>query len=181
MRFPKVIRLGLHPVSIASLFCVELLLAQQTAYQGIQEKLPLAVAPQPVPFSHRRHTASRIKCEDCHTKAQREERAGIPQANQCMICHATINKDVPAVRQLAQFAAGKQAIPWVRVYRLPDFVFFSHAVHTRAAVECQTCHGAVAEREVLQKEVSTGMRTCFECHRARKASVDCSRCHELGH
>ena len=49
-----------------------------------------------------------------------------------------------------------------------------------AAIECATCHGPVATRDVLQKEVSTSMRTCVECHRGRKASTDCSRCHELG-
>ena len=159
---------------------VEFLTAQQTVYLGIQEKLPLAVAAQPVPFSHRRHTASGMKCTDCHAKAQREERAGIPAAGQCMLCHVAIRKDAAAVKRVAQFAAEKKAIPWVRVYRLPDFVFFSHATHTKAAVECRTCHGPVAERDVLQKEVSTSMRTCVDCHRARKATLDCSRCHELG-
>ena len=66
------------------------------------------------------------------------------------------------------------------VYKVPDFVFFSHAVHGQAGIECQSCHGPVATRSVLRKEVSTSMRTCIECHRVRKAPTDCSRCHELG-
>jgi hypothetical protein len=164
----------------AALFCGALLMGQQAGYQGIQEKLPLAVALQPVRFSHKVHSASQIRCADCHPLAQREERASIPQAGRCMVCHATIQKDAPAIRELARYAAQKETIPWVRVYRLPDFVFFSHAVHIKATVECQTCHGPVAERDVLQKEVSTSMRACVECHRARKAPLACSRCHELG-
>jgi formate-dependent nitrite reductase cytochrome c552 subunit len=180
MRFRNLIGMGVRLPSIAGLLCVGFLMGQQTGYQGIRETLPLAVAPQPVPFSHKRHAAARIKCADCHSNAQREERAGIPQASQCMVCHATIQKDAPAVREIARYAARREPIPWVRIYRLPDFVFFSHAVHSKAAVECQTCHGPVVEREVLQKEVSTGMRGCVECHRTRKAPVDCSRCHELG-
>lgn len=155
-------------------------MGQQAGYQGVRETLPLAVAPQPIPFSHRRHATARIQCADCHTKARGEERAGIPQAAQCMACHAEVRKDAPVIRQLARLAAEKEQIPWVRVYRLPDFVFFSHAVHGTAAVECRSCHGPVEERETLQKEVSTGMRACVDCHRARNAPVDCSRCHELG-
>jgi hypothetical protein len=154
--------------------------AQESGYRGIEEKLPAAVEAQPVPFSHRQHAATGTKCTDCHTKVRHEERAGLPTANQCMLCHVTIRKESPAVQRVAEFAANKEPIPWVRVYRLPDFVFFSHAAHVKANVECQTCHGPVAERDVLQKEVSTSMRTCVDCHRSRNASIDCSRCHELG-
>ena len=165
---------------IFGILAIQFLAAQQSAYVGLTEKLPLAVAAQPVPFSHRQHAASGMQCIDCHANVQRAERAGIPAADRCMLCHTTIRKDSPAVQQLAKLAADKKPIPWVRVYRLPDFVFFSHAIHTKTGVQCQTCHGSVAERDVLQKEVSTSMRTCVECHRSRKASVDCSRCHELG-
>jgi formate-dependent nitrite reductase cytochrome c552 subunit len=167
-------------IRILGVFGAGLLAAQQGAYVGIEEKLPLPAPVQPVPFSHRQHSTAGIKCADCHAKAQREERAGIPAASQCMVCHVAVHKDSSAVKQIARFASEGKPIPWVRIYRLPDFVFFSHGTHTKAGVECQVCHGPVAQREVLQKEVSTSMRTCMDCHRERKASVDCSRCHELG-
>lgn len=148
--------------------CGEIFLcAQQPPYLGIQEKLPLAVAPQPLPFSHKRHAAAGMKCTDCHTKALTGERATIPNLDRCLLCHPAFQKDSGPLR-------------WVRVYKLPDFVFFGHAAHTKAGLECQTCHGPVATRDVLQKEVSTSMRTCVDCHRARSAPLDCSRCHELG-
>jgi hypothetical protein len=158
----------------------QILAAQQSGYLGIQEKLPVAVAPQAVPFSHRQHTAAGMMCVDCHATVQHEERAGLPAAARCMHCHIDVRKDAPAIQRLARFAAEKKPIPWVRVYRLPDFVFFGHAKHVKAGVECQVCHGSVAGRDVLQKEVSTSMRMCVDCHRSRKASIDCSRCHELG-
>lgn len=171
--------LKLIPIRFACITGAAALLAQQ-GYIGKEEKLPVAVAAQPVPFSHRLHAAQGMQCRDCHGKAQIQERAGIPQAAQCMVCHVSIRKDSPHVQRLAELAAKKEPIPWVRVYRVPDFVFFNHSVHVRANVPCQTCHGAISERDVLQKEVSTSMRTCVECHRSRKAPLDCSRCHELG-
>jgi formate-dependent nitrite reductase cytochrome c552 subunit len=143
------------------------LLLLQAAYQGIQEKLPLPVAPQPLAFSHKVHSTVGIKCTDCHTKALTAERATIPNLDRCVLCHPAMKKESSPIR-------------WVRVYKLPDFVFFSHASHGKAGLDCQACHGPVATRDVLQKEASTSMRACINCHRTRQAPLDCSRCHELG-
>jgi c(7)-type cytochrome triheme protein len=65
------------------------------------------------------------------------------------------------------------------VYRLPEFVYFSHRVHTaKAGVSCETCHGPVRERDVIAKEVVLNMRACMACHTEKKARNDCSTCHE---
>ena len=136
---------------------------------------------QPIAFPHIVHVQTyKIDCQYCHADARRSEYAGLPSVDRCMGCHKIAGADKPEIKKLAEYAAKREAIPWVRVYRLPDFVFFSHATHVKAGVKCQVCHGPVAERDVLQKEVSTSMRTCMACHREQKASVDCSRCHELG-
>ena len=37
---------------------------------------------------------------------------------------------------------------------------------------------AVAERDVLKKEVETNMGACMSCHQKNKASNDCGTCHE---
>jgi quinoprotein glucose dehydrogenase len=132
-------------------------------YQGIQETLPAAVAPQPLPFSHRIH-ASLMKCVECHPGALSEARAGFPPASKCTPCHASIERPVD----------------WVRIYKVPDFVFFSHQRHARANVQCAECHGPVATRDVLMKEASTGMVACMNCHRAQNASTACNVCHDLG-
>jgi glucose dehydrogenase len=134
-------------------------------YKGMDETLPAAVARQPVPFSHRIHAGARIGCQSCHPGATTAARAGLPDAAKCMQCHPSMKKDV-------------SAIEWVRVYRVPDFVSFSHQKH--AGAHCSTCHGPVESRDVLMKEVSTGMVACMDCHRQKKASVACNVCHELG-
>jgi len=158
-----------------------LLSAQTTpVYRGKEEKLPLAVAPQPIAFSHRQHAELGMKCADCHPGAAKSERAGLPGAAACQVCHRAIRSDSPEVRKLAPFLEASGRIPWVRVYRVPEFVFFSHASHVGAGLACESCHGEVSKRDVLAKEVSTSMTACMNCHAARRVSNDCHFCHALG-
>lgn len=70
--------------------------------------------------------------------------------------------------------------PSQRIYRLADYVFFSHARHGAAKVDCARCHGPVYERAVLAKEVDHSMKACIDCHKQNKATVVCTACHELG-
>ena len=35
------------------------------------------------------------------------------------------------------------AIPWVRVHKAPDYVYFNHAVHVNRGISCVECHGRV--------------------------------------
>lgn len=158
------------------------LLAAQTppVYRPKEEKLPLAVAPQPIAFSHRQHVEAGLKCADCHPGAAKSERAGLPAAASCLVCHRAIRADSPEVRKLHDYQGKGGRIPWVRVYRVPEFVFFSHASHTQAGVACESCHGEVSKRDVLEKEVSTSMTACMNCHAARRVSNDCHFCHALG-
>lgn len=71
-------------------------------------------------------------------------------------------------------------IPSVRVYRLPDYVFFSHTRHFAAKVDCARCHGAVERREALTVEVDHSMKGCVDCHKETNATIVCTACHELG-
>jgi hypothetical protein len=159
-------------------------LLPQTTYQGKEEKLPIEVAPQPVPFSHKTHVQAGMACQDCHADAARGERAGLPDSSRCMLCHQTIRPEHPAIQKLAQLhkkgSEGAGAIEWVRVYKVPGFVFFNHANHIKAGVTCGDCHGPVEQREVLAKERSTSMIACMNCHEQRNASKQCNLCHELG-
>ncbi len=149
-------------------------------YVGKQEKLPIEVAPQPIPFNHKKHTAAGISCLDCHSGAAEKERAGLPNAEQCMLCHAAIAAEHADVKRLAAIHEQGEKLAWVRVYQVPDFVFFSHASHVKAGETCVTCHGPVEQREVLAKEVSTSMTQCMNCHAAKQMSTDCHLCHDLG-
>jgi hypothetical protein len=95
-----------------------------------------------------------------------------------MGCHRTVKKDSEAIRRLAEFHDGNKPVPWRRVYRIADYVFFSHKAHLAKDATCETCHGPVAERDVLRKEKDTSMAACMDCHRARQASLACDYCHE---
>lgn len=95
-----------------------------------------------------------------------------------MSCHQAIKADSPHIEKVAAAARAKKPIPWVRVYRLPPYVYFSHRVHTASGAACETCHGPVRERDQIVKEVVHDMRSCIACHVARKARTDCGTCHE---
>jgi hypothetical protein len=149
-------------------------------YKGKDENLPQEVAPQPIPFSHAQHTRSGITCLDCHAGADKKEQAGLPDVGQCMLCHQRIKSGSPAIERLAAMKEAGEKIKWVRVYEVPDFVFFSHASHVKGRVECESCHGPVDQREVLVKEVSTNMTACMNCHASRDVPNHCHSCHSLG-
>ncbi|MBI1941909.1 MAG: cytochrome c3 family protein [Acidobacteria bacterium] len=154
---------------------------QQPVYKAKKEKLPAAVAPQPIAFSHKKHASAEMGCLDCHVDALEDGRAGLPSVEECMACHQSIKTDSPEIMKLAAIRRRNEKVNWVAVYRVPDFVFFSHANHLQAGEECVTCHGPVAQREVLAKEISTNMTACMNCHAARKVSNECYLCHQLGH
>ena len=151
------------------------------AYKGKEEKLPADVAPQPIAFNHKKHAAAEIACLDCHADAAEKDFADIPNVGQCMLCHETIKAQSAEIKKLADLQKRNEKIKWVPVYRVPDFVFFSHVNHLKAGEKCVTCHGPVAERDVLAKEVGTNMTVCMNCHLARKVSTACNLCHQLGH
>jgi len=163
-----------------TLFCQASLSQEAPVYKGKEEKLPHEVAPQPVPFSHEKHVSAGITCLDCHPGAGKMERAGLPDAGQCMLCHQSIKTESPAIVKLKAMQEAGEKVEWVRVYNVPDFVFFSHANHVKGGVECGTCHGPVAQRQVLAKEVATSMTSCMNCHAVRKVDNHCHFCHSLG-
>jgi len=149
-------------------------------YIGAAEKLPFDPGPQPILFSHKTHAGASLKCLDCHANAPLQDQAGWPATSKCMACHRTTQAESPEVKKLAVFHQRGEKVPWVRVYRVRDFVFFSHTNHLKTGAQCAECHGPVETRAVLLKEVSTNMAACVNCHRAKKASTDCSLCHQLG-
>jgi hypothetical protein len=71
------------------------------------------------------------------------------------------------------------AFPSKRTYQVPDFVFFSHAKHTAAKVECASCHGMVYETELAKPATLPRMDACVDCHKSRGATIVCTACHEL--
>ncbi len=121
---------------------------------------------QPVPFSHEHHVSEvGLDCRLCHRRVLEDANAGIPAADVCLICHGEIWQDAAMLAPVR--ASGRTRVPlrWSRVYDLPDYVYFHHAVHVRNGVGCSTCHGRV-DRMLLTRQVQAlQMRWCIECHR----------------
>ena len=143
---------------------------------GTLLSLCLLAAEQPIPYSHKTHVGSGLKCNGCHAMPGKGEAATFPSESLCMGCHASVKRDSPSIQKLAGFAKDKKPIPWVRIYRLPDYVWFSHKVHVRTAA-CETCHGAVGERSVLANEKPITMASCMACHDEVEAPNECNTCH----
>ncbi|HEY8996389.1 MAG TPA: cytochrome c3 family protein [Edaphobacter sp.] len=142
---------------------------------------PAKPAPvQPIPFNHKLHAADgKTTCDSCHIPRGDGSTLALPQAASCMKCHNTVATDNPDVKRLAEMAKNEDPIPWVRVYRVPSFVSFSHKTHTDAGSKCEDCHGPVAERTAISQEKETTMAACIGCHTAKGAKATCDTCHAI--
>jgi hypothetical protein len=158
---------------------------------------------QPIFFSHVVHAGSfGIACQHCHADARRSDYAGIPSVERCLGCHKIIGaQDNPEIRKIHEYAQRGEPIPWVRVFKMPEFTYFPHKPHVRAGVACQQCHGPVERMRVVGADTGprltndllnlVGLRAssptlsmgwCIDCHRAQnakgaKAPLDCVTCH----
>ena len=158
---------------------------------------------QPINFPHNVHVGTyKMDCQYCHSDARRSEYAGLPSVERCMGCHKITAADRPEIKKLAEYAQKNEPIPWVRIFKVPEFTYFPHKPHIRADVKCQTCHGPIetmttaggttGPRLVNDLLNLTGMRPaspplsmgwCIDCHREQnatrgmKAPLDCVTCH----
>ncbi|MBX5497302.1 MAG: hypothetical protein IRZ15_18345 [Bryobacteraceae bacterium] len=144
-----------------------------------QTPQPPPAPAQPIPFNHKLHAGNlKLKCSMCHPNRDPGETMGIAPASVCMQCHSAVKTDSPEIQKLAEFAKSNRTIRWNRVYAIPSYVLFSHRAHLAAGNTCVECHGPVAEREALFREVDLSMTGCMNCHRVKNASNDCTYCHE---
>jgi hypothetical protein len=117
-------------------------------------------------------------CGDCHTNPEPGDRMEFPAAAKCMACHTTIAKDQPAIQELA-IREVQEPIPRVRVYVVSAGVYWNHRSHLDAGVKCETCHGLVAQMDVMANVTNvTTMVGCVDCHQQSKAGTGCEFCHE---
>ena len=165
---------------------------------------PAGAPRQPIYFNHVIHAGSfKIDCQYCHSDARRSEYAGLPSVERCMGCHKIIGaQDNPEIRKIHDYAGRGEAIPWVRVFKVPEFTYFPHKAHVRVAVACQTCHGPIERMPVVGAQTgprlvndllhAAGLRPgppplsmgwCIDCHREQNATrgtrapLDCIACH----
>ncbi len=134
---------------------------------------------QPIAFSHKHHAGTlNLKCESCHVNPPPGEMMTFPAEAKCMGCHQVIKKESEEIQKLAKFFAEKKRVPWVRVYQVPTFVYWSHKSHIDAEQTCESCHGDVKGMEVMAQVKEVSMGACMDCHRVKKVSNDCTFCHD---
>jgi len=134
---------------------------------------------QPIAFSHKVHAGDNgIPCLFCHRSAPDSTVAGIPSVADCRACHLFISPDAPEILKIASYWEKKQPIPWVKVYSLPDHVYFTHRMHVRAGFACKSCHGDLASMERVKRSVKLEMGWCLDCHRRNNVGIDCWMCHK---
>lgn len=145
---------------------------------------------QPIAYSHKVHAGDNaIDCNYCHTGARNSKTAGIPSANVCMNCHANITSgSTTGTTEIQKIydAIGydpdtrtyiegyeQKPIKWVRIHNLPDLSYFNHSQHvTVGQIECQECHGAIEEMDVVKQENDLTMGWCVECHRETEVKME---------
>ena len=105
----------------------------------------------------------------------------MPSVYLCLGCHNVIARDSPLIAQVRAYWERQQSIPWVRLYRLPGFVQFSHRPHLAAGLNCEGCHGDVGRMEVtVTVSYYKQMGWCLECHEHQPNPLpltECQICH----
>ena len=122
---------------------------------------------QPVQFDHRHHVADDgIDCRYCHDTVDRSPSAGIPSASLCMNCHAQVWNQSGLLQPVREAFFADRPLVFTRVHRVPDFVFFNHAIHVNKGVGCVSCHGSVDRMPLATQVAPLTMEWCLDCHRA---------------
>ena len=110
----------------------------------------------------------------------------------CQGCHKFVKEDPknPALdaelKRLQPLLKREEPIAWVRVHRVPDHVYFTHAPHVRAGVRCQECHGEVEKMEAVRQVAPLTMGWCLDCHHRKQHErpaerarlTECVTCHK---
>lgn len=134
---------------------------------------------QPVSFSHKFHAGQlEISCLFCHRYAHVSSVAGVPSMQLCMGCHQNLGEETPETKKLLGYWENGTPIQWIRLQRLPDFVYFTHEMHLHHGVDCVHCHGRVEEMPHTPRASSFEMGWCLSCHRQQGGSLDCLTCHK---
>ncbi len=122
---------------------------------------------QPVAYNHYLHAEQLgIDCRYCHTHVDSSGHANVPDAATCMNCHSYVKSDSPQLEPIRVSYETGEAVEWVRIHAMPDYVFFNHAVHVNRGVSCVDCHGNVNEMEVVWHDKPMSMAWCLDCHRS---------------
>jgi hypothetical protein len=136
-------------------------------YYGSPKYLQVGYEPeQPIEYSHELHAGTLgIDCRYCHSSVEVSQEAMVPPTQTCMGCHAVVRTDSELLEPLRVSWRTGEAVPWVRVHKLPDHAFFDHSVHVNAGVGCVSCHGRIDKMVVVGVDEPISMGWCLDCHR----------------
>jgi len=129
---------------------------------------------QPIKFSHQVHaTDNKIDCIYCHHTAEKAKSAGIPSTDVCLNCHELVREGTNSgrfeIKKILANVENKTPPEWIRIHKLPDHVFFSHAQHAGAGnLDCMECHGLIKEEHLASQYADLSMGWCLDCHRTKK-------------
>ncbi len=144
---------------------------------------------QPINFSHKLHAGQmKIDCKYCHVAVEKGRHAMVPAVATCMNCHSVARKTRPEIVKLTKYYNEGVALPWKRIHRVPDFVYFNHSVHVNSGIDCTACHGEITQMDVVGQMNSFTMSACLDCHRnihtkfpnlknIKKGPDNCWACH----
>ena len=137
---------------------------------------------QPIDYNHKVHIEEAgAECADCHIYVEKMSSATLPSLEICQDCHEDEPmSDSPEEVRLLKYIEKELEIPWERIYKVPEHVYFSHRRHVLLGeLECSNCHGNVAELSVPVDEpfLPVTMDNCIDCHKQHKVSNDCLSCH----
>jgi hypothetical protein len=154
-----------------SIFAVLLLVVELTLILGVYfrsnyfRQINIAVE-QPVSFSHQLHNGVLgVDCRYCHVSVAESSFANIPATETCMTCHSQIKSNSPGLAAVRESYASGEPIEWVRVHKVPDFVYFNHSIHINQGIGCSNCHGQVNTMAVVWQTQPLYMGWCLNCHR----------------
>lgn len=142
---------------------------------------PTELVTQPIAFNHKIHVKDAgITCDTCHQFYAERDHSGLPTLDICLGCHEEPQTDNPEEAKIKELAAAGRNDVFLKLFRVPDHVFYSHRRHvTIARLECETCHGSIATTTSPPQKpaIRITMEFCIDCHRGHKISSDCTRCH----
>jgi c(7)-type cytochrome triheme protein len=134
---------------------------------------------QPLAFNHKVHAENDVACEDCHPHFNEYASSGRPDLETCTACHEEPLTESKEEKKLLEFIQAGNEIEWVRLYDVPEDVYFSHRRHVALGnVECAVCHGDIGESLSPPSKVrNMSMAKCMECHEDKQVDNDCITCH----
>ncbi len=152
---------------IIALTCMGTMTAVGVTYYFTPKYTRVGYQPiQPVAFDHSLHVNQLgMDCRYCHQSVEVSAHSSVPSTQTCMTCHTQVKKESPKLEIVRQSWETGQSIPWVKIHKAPDYVYFNHAIHVNSGVSCYSCHGQINQMAVVWHDQPQSMGWCLECHR----------------